>query len=293
MKTVFIGAVKFSEAMLKVVCRSKLEVTAIITTTQKNINSDYVDLTPLADLNHIPIYYIDDINNKISLDLIKSLAPDIILCFGWSRILKPEILKIPPLGALGYHPSLLPKNRGRHPIIWSLVLGLEETGSTFFLMNQEVDAGNIVSQVTVPINQLDNAETLYAKIINVAIGQLSSILLNLNLAIAEQTAPISYSSNIWRKRTEADGRIDWRMSCKAILNLIRGLYHPYPGAYFQYSNQKITVWEAEEVHHLSDNIEPGKILSSSLNEIIIKTGDCAIKITNFDPKVEILTGEYL
>ena len=77
------------------------------------------------------------------------------------------------------------------------------------------------------------------------------------------------------------------------MNLIRGLYHPYPGAYFLHSNQKITVWEAQEVRCTSDNIEPGKILYSSLTEVIVKTGDYSIKITNYEPKVKMLIGEYL
>ena len=60
------------------------------------------------------------------------MHPDLIICVGWSQILKSEILNIPKLGVIGFHPSKLPENRGKHPIIWSLVLGKKETASTFF-----------------------------------------------------------------------------------------------------------------------------------------------------------------
>ena len=60
------------------------------------------------------------------------MRPDIIFCFGWSRLIKEELLKIPKKGVVGYHPAMLPKNRGRHPLIWALALGIKTTGSTFF-----------------------------------------------------------------------------------------------------------------------------------------------------------------
>lgn len=65
------------------------------------------------------------------MNFISSLNPDIIYCFGWSKLLSPEIFCLAPKGVIGFHPTKLPHNRGRHPIIWSLVLGLEETASTF------------------------------------------------------------------------------------------------------------------------------------------------------------------
>ena len=81
-------------------------------------------------------------NNK----WIQDLNPDLIFCLGWSSLLKRSTLDIPKFGVIGYHPSLLPKNKGRHPIIWALALGLKETGSTFFLMNEGVDTGKIINQ---------------------------------------------------------------------------------------------------------------------------------------------------
>jgi len=63
-----------------------------------------------------------------------------------SSLLKKELLSLPPNGVLGYHPAKLPQNRGRHPLIWSLVLGLEESASTFYFMDEGADSGDILSQ---------------------------------------------------------------------------------------------------------------------------------------------------
>ena len=103
------------------------------------------------------------------------LGPDAIYCFGWSHLLSQEVLRAAPLGCVGYHPALLPWNRGRHPIIWALALGLSQTGSTFFLMDEGADTGDILSQRTVPIEDEDDAGTLYEKLKAVACNQTEEI----------------------------------------------------------------------------------------------------------------------
>ena len=106
----------------------------------------------------------------------KKRDPSIIFCFGWSRIVGNEILNIPKLGVIGFHPALLPFNRGRHPIIWALVLGLKETASTFFLMDNKPDTGDVISQERVPIFFEDDANILYKRISNTATKQLRNII---------------------------------------------------------------------------------------------------------------------
>ena len=71
---------------------------------------------------------------------------------GWSRIIGKELLAVPPKGIVGYHPAALPANRGRHPIIWALALGLKETASTFFFMDNGADSGPIISQKSLIIS---------------------------------------------------------------------------------------------------------------------------------------------
>ena len=77
---------------------------------------------PLCEKNKIPYKCVDDINSKDNFDWIKSFKPDIIFCLGWSNLLKKNILTLAPMGVLGYHPSELPKNRVRHPLISALAL---------------------------------------------------------------------------------------------------------------------------------------------------------------------------
>ena len=132
MKIVFIGAVKFSEHVLAKLIKMKADVVGVCTLKESVFNSDHTDLTELCRANKIPVNYCPDINSDKSINWIQSLNPDVIFCFGWSRLIKTELLNMTKLGVIGYHPTKLPRNRGRHPIIWSIILGLRETASTFF-----------------------------------------------------------------------------------------------------------------------------------------------------------------
>jgi len=146
MKILFIGTVEFSKIALKKLIELNAQIVGVCTKEKSEFNSDFADLRPLCEKNKIPYKFTDNVNSKDNCDWIKSFNPDIIFCFGWSNLLKKNILTLAPMGVLGFHPSELPKNRGRHPLIWALVLGLKKSASTFFFMNEGIDSGEILSQ---------------------------------------------------------------------------------------------------------------------------------------------------
>jgi len=171
----------------------------------------------------IEIIKVDDLNTPNIITKLKSLDLDYIFCFEWSKLLKKEILEILKHGVIGYHPAALLKNRGRHPLIWALVLGLEETASTFFFMDEWVDSGDILSQKRIEITYEDDAMSLYNKIIEIAKKRLEELLPDLYRFSYKRIPQDHSKANYWRKRTEDDGKIDFRMSSRAIYNLVRGL----------------------------------------------------------------------
>jgi methionyl-tRNA formyltransferase len=294
MKILFIGSVEFSEIILKKVLSLNYEVISIITKEKSKFNSDFKDLSYLAKEYNIDYKYVKNINHENYIKYIKEKSPDLILCFGWSQLLKKEILDIPKIGVIGYHPALLPKNKGRHPIIWALVLGLEKTGSTFFFMNENADDGEIISQEVVEIKYEDNARTLYDKLKKISLNQIENILNNIENNKIKEIKNNNFDENVWRKRSKKDGEIDWRMDSYNIYNLVRGLTHPYPGAHFIYEDKDYKVWEVEEYQYNKDNIEPGKIIDIlKAGEIIVKTGDNAIKINNPKYGDNFKVGDYL
>ena len=204
-----------------------------------------------------------------------------------------EILSIPPLGVIGTHPAELPKNKGRHPIIWALVLGLEQTAATFFRMDELADNGDIVAQELVPIYYEDYAADLYKRIEDKECSMILGFTEKLENGSIKYIQNNAFG-NVWRKRSRVDGLIDWRMSSRAIYNLIRALSRPYPGAEIIHGDENIIVWRAEEI--ITDeynNIEPGKVIKvNSQQDFYVKAYDNLIHVLECTEN-SIREGEYL
>ena len=293
MKIIFIGTVEFSLKALEKIMDIGGEVVGVCTKESSGFNSDYADLVPLCNKYKIPYKHVVDINDSKTVEWVRSLSADVIFCFGWSSLIKKELLLLTELGVVGFHPSLLPLNRGRHPVIWALALGLKKTGSTFFIMDEGADSGDILSQKEIEITIEDNASSLYGKVVGSALLQIEDFLpqmVDKSYSLKKQD---SLTFNTWRKRGPADGKIDFRMSSRTVYNLVRALDKPYVGAHIEYKNDQVCVWQCIEIESGLRNVEPGKVLDVSVNGILVKTSDAAILIVNHEFKKLPYVGEYL
>ena len=162
-------------------------------------------------------------------------------------------------------------------------------------MDEGVDSGDILDQRTIPITHDDNASTLYKKMIKIATEQIQNILPALINGTYMRASQYQSESNIWRKRGEKDGVIDWRMGAKAIHNLIRGLSKPYLGAHFVIDGKEYKVWKSRVISCInSENIEPGKVIFIGQDKIpCIRCGDDCIELIDIEPELLISKGDYL
>ena len=173
LKIGFIGCVQSSRDILSMLVDIPgVKVCAVVTKDQSAINSDFADLTNICEEKCIPYHFESSNQRDLSRIFLEEFELDLIYCFGWSYLLDDKMLSLPKIGVIGFHPAKLPKNRGRHPIIWALALGLDETASSFFKMDLGADSGEIISQKNIIISSDDNAKDLYKKIIIAAIQQV-------------------------------------------------------------------------------------------------------------------------
>ena len=293
MNIIFIGNVQLSALALKKLIQIGLTPTGVITNTISHKNADFEDLIKISTLHKIPTLDTCKINEKRTVDWIKRQKPNVIFCVGWSQIISSEILSIPSLGVIGFHPSALPANRGRHPIIWALVLGLTQTASTFFFLDEDVDSGRIISQEIVAIFPEDDAADLYGRISKTALKQLEQITIQLKSGTLKSEVQDISLANSWRARKKADGIIDWRMSAVSIHNLVRGLAHPYVGAEFLLNGETIKVWKTKLVPDVPMNREPGFIFSAEKEGPIIVTGSGGLLLQKMSPSPNLSVGSYL
>lgn len=294
MRILFVGCVESSYILLKALLDNSKNVVGVITNENTGFNSDYYDLVPLCEEHDVRHIFVKNINDFDAIEFAKEAKADICYCFGWSQLIHQDFLQLFSLGAVGFHPAELPYNRGRHPLIWALALGLEETASTFFQMDLGADTGDIISQKKIIIDYEDNARTLYDKVMKTATEQVLDFTARIENGNIQTFKQLPNVGNSWRKRGRLDGQIDWRMSSRAIYNLVRSLTHPYVGAHFKYKDKEYKVWNVKEIFtEQYKNLEPGKILS--VNEdgsVDIKTYDNIIRLLDFD-KVMLNEGEYL
>jgi methionyl-tRNA formyltransferase len=293
MRIIFIGTVEFSRLALERLVAIRAEVVGVCTLQGSSFNADYADLSPLCREHGIPLMIGDDINASASLDWIRARAPDVIFCFGWSRLLKEELLTVAPLGVVGFHPAALPANRGRHPLIWALALGLEHTASTFFFMDTGADSGDILSQRSLAIDPTDDARALYDKVCASALEQIAQFVPQLADGSFARVPQDHTQANTWRKRGMDDGKIDWRMSALSVHNLVRALTKPYVGAHFVVYGKEIKVWKSMVLGDAPANVEPGKVLAIRAGAPVIKCGQDALCLLLTEPTFNPIEGSYL
>jgi methionyl-tRNA formyltransferase len=290
----FIGCVALSRALLQELSRlPEVQVVGVVARASSTSNSDFANLDDVAAGMKAPLLHADDSTQEQIAEWLTPLRPDLVFCVGWSRLLKKVVLDVPKLGTIGYHPAELPENRGRHPIIWALALGLDQTASTFFLMDEGTDTGDILDQVRVPITKDDDAATLYGKLTQVACGQLTGLLAGFQRSTVVRRPQARGAGSSWRKRSKMDGLIDWRMNAEAICNLVRALTRPYPGAHCLYHGKEVKVWRALATASSKRNFEPGKVLDDAHGRIVIKAGIDAVVLVEHEFGSPPPAGSYL
>ncbi len=301
MRILFVGAVEFSRHCLQEVLGCGGNVVAVFTLADKDaaFHADYAHLSDTAGLHAVRTYEIDNINAPQTVELIRSLRPDVILVFGWSQIVSKEILRIPPLGCIGTHPALLPLNRGRHPIVWALVDGLTDSGLTFFYLDEKADSGDILWQKAFPITLEDDAGSVYRKIEALASEAIRKLLPQLESGTAPRTPQDHTRATYRRKRTEEDGEIDWSTPSMGIHNLIRALTRPYVGAHTYIDGTRVFIWQARlpagPGPQEALSLGPGTIFNRTEAGIDVRTGDGNLLIAEYESEnsVPLVVGARL
>ncbi|MFC0227107.1 bifunctional UDP-4-amino-4-deoxy-L-arabinose formyltransferase/UDP-glucuronic acid oxidase ArnA [Serratia aquatilis] len=227
-----------------------------------------------AELN-LPVYAPEDVNHPLWVERIRELQPDIIFSFYYRNMLSEEILSLAPKGGFNLHGSLLPRYRGRAPINWALLNGETETGATLHKMVKRPDAGDIVGQQRVAIEDNDTSLTLHKKVLDAAKVLLKEQLPKLKNGTATFTAQNEADASYFGRRTAADGEIQWSNSARQINNLIRAVTEPYPGAFSYLGQRKLIVWRSRVLDTQHDK-QPGTVLSTS--PLVIACGEGALEI---------------
>lgn len=272
MRVALIGGVNSSALTLHKLCEHGIEVVRVFgyKPTNPEFVSGYYDLEPLCIENAIEFTGFIRINEYV--EEINSLNIDFLFVVGISQLVSENIITAPRLGAIGFHPTKLPKGRGRAPLAW-LVHEMEEGAATFFMLEKVADAGAIVSQKYFGITQNDTAKSVEAKIYTamaLALDCFLPELANGEIKTIEQDDSLATEFGI---RKPDDGLIDWSCSAYEIDRLIKCASEPHPGAFTYIETEQLPIKNSRLEHELKIKGVQGRILKVNNNEALVQTGN--------------------
>jgi len=225
---------------------------------------------------------------------------DLGIVYGWQRIIPQYILDRFKYGIFGFHasPLGLPFGKGRSPLNWSMILNFKQVYNHCFQYNSKPDDGFIYSTTKLDILPWDNITSMKLKSIIDAKKSITNLIKDFkNNSIKLQDKDLSKPESFFPKRKPSDGKINLTKNTNEIFNLIRGVSHPFPGAFLYYNDLKITIWEAYPFsYNLFKNHKPGKILKVlKNNSFLLKTTDGVLLVKDYtiENNVKLKEKKYL
>ena len=227
MKIVFMGTPDFAVPCLESLIKNGNEIVGVFTQPDKKVGRKQIMTPPpvkvLAEKYGLTVFQPNTLKDGKALDIIKELAPDVIVVVAYGKILPKEILDYPKYGCVNVHASLLPKYRGSAPIQWAVINGETETGVTIMLMDEGIDTGDIILVRRTEIGINETSEELFDRLSVIGARALTEIIElfpdgNVN-HVSQPDGDFGYAPMI----DKSICAIDWNKSAFEVHNLIRGL----------------------------------------------------------------------
>ncbi|HEY0073490.1 MAG TPA: formyltransferase family protein [Abditibacteriaceae bacterium] len=284
------GSVSSSYRVLQGLLRHKANVVGVLG-LHPDVSakvSGYCRMDNLAQDAGVPYADFRRINEPPIVDLVRHWQPDLLFVVGLSQLVGAELLSIPRLGCVGFHPTWLPEGRGRAPIAW-LTYHVQPGAATFFLMDEGADSGPILVQEPFAVSSRDYATDVLEKA-EAAIERALDRWLPRLLAGEWQPEPQNDdAATYYALRGPTDGLIQWSQSALSIENLIRASSHPHPGAYTYLGGQKLIIWRANRESELPICGVTGRVVwMDAAKGWLVQTGEGLLWLTDVE-----LNGEKL
>lgn len=296
-KIVFMGTPAFSAPILKMLAEEGYDIVSVVTQPDRPVGRKKI-LTPTPVKEQalelgLPVYQPEKLKDPEQAQKILDLKPDLIVTAAFGQILPTSVLEAPKLGAINVHASLLPEYRGGAPIHQAIIDGKKETGVTIMYMVDRLDAGDIISQKSVPIEETDHTGSMFEKLsvagMELLKATLPSIIDGTNARIPQDEERVTFARNISREQE----RIDWNKSAREIYNQVRGL-HPWPVAFTTLADANVKLWWTE-IADSQKTGAPGEIIELTKDAIIVQTGEGTLAIKELQPagKKRMTAEDYL
>ena len=277
MKIVYMGTPDFAVPPLAALVKAGYEVTAVITQPDKPKGRGKTLLpTPVKEeaMKHeITVYQPQKVRDPEFVEVLKNLAPDMIVVAAFGQIIPKEILDMPKYGCINIHASLLPKYRGAAPIQQAVIDGEKESGVTIMKMGMGLDTGDMISQAVVTLSEDETGGSLFDRLAETGASLLIQTIPSIENGTATYTkqpeeSPTPYAAMITKKM----GLLDFSRNAEVLERLVRGM-NPWPSAYTYLNNKTLKVWKAVVEDAESGKVAPGTIVGVDKKGIHVACGE--------------------
>ena len=287
MKIIFFGSDDFAAAHLEHLLTCGQEILACVTGPDKPQGRGLkISASPIKQIaleRQIPCLQPLSLKGKDVVDVLQSYKADIFVVVAYGRLLTQEILNIPKMLCMNVHGSLLPKYRGAAPVNWAILNSEKETGVTIQKMALALDAGDIIAQEKMRIDDDENAAQLRKRMAQVGAKLLVKVLDKYPLGqfslIPQDESLVTFAPKLSRGM----GKIDWKNTARSIIDQVRGL-QPWPGAYSFYKGKMLKIIQAQiTAEDLGKNI-PGQVTKVGKNGFYVACSDKCLLIKELQPE---------
>ena len=248
MKILFMGTPEFAVPSLNALVEAGHNVCGVFTQPDKPKNRGMkLQASPVKEIalaRDIPVFQPLKMRDGTAMEIIRELAPELIVVAAYGRILPNDILEYPEKGCINVHSSLLPAYRGSAPINWAVLNGDRESGVTIMHMAEELDAGDIILQDITPIGADETAEELYSRLAEMGASLLVRAVEQIEKGCAVRTEQGAEKVTFAPMLSRELSPMDWNRPAKELHDQVRGLI-PWPMAITELDGVRCKVWRSK------------------------------------------------
>ncbi|MBB1403436.1 methionyl-tRNA formyltransferase [Pseudoalteromonas sp. SG45-1] len=284
LRIIFAGTPDFAARHLQALIQSEHQIVGVYSQPDrpagrgKKLKAS--EVKELALEHNLPVFQPQSLKNDEALAELTSLNADIMIVVAYGLILPKAILEAPRLGCLNVHGSILPRWRGAAPIQRAIWAGDEQTGVTIMQMDEGLDTGDMLHISRCPISTTETSASLYTKLAELGPDALIETINKLANGEITPEPQDDELANYAKKLSKEEADIDWSMSALQIERNIRS-FNPWPMCFTQMGGQTVKIHQAQVMLQSGD---PGQILSSDKNGVVVACGEHALCITQLQPQ---------
>ena len=273
---VFMGTPEFAVPMLQsLIDNPEYDIQAVLTQPDHHIGRKRTlhqsPVKELAEQYNIEVLQPAKLSKSPEMEKIINLQPDLMITAAYGQFLPTKLLAAAKIGAINVHGSLLPKYRGGAPIQYSIINDDKETGVSIMYMVKKMDAGDIISQRSIPIEDTDDSGTMFKKLSllgrDLLLETLPKLISGDVNPVAQDPDKVVFSPNI----TSEQEQIDFRLPARLIDAKVRGL-RPAPLGNMIIDGLRTKIYDVTPLEEKTD-LEPGKVVRVTKHQLVIAAGD--------------------